>query len=205
MRFILALASLAISFSAGAADQPMRFPEKAQIMAELKSANIGCRQFDMILDDYAYRLFVVQSKDAAFFEGTGEAEAVSIAYKAEEAQKKKVDESGGDLVKVAGSPSAMARYTEYWRSTCEGLKRNPFTAKFFTSRANQKLPPPSYVPDEYAARMCYKDYCPCIGQQSSLDKMLCDRLEEGLKVDVGSMISGRALRAAKEEIDRSGF
>lgn len=184
-----------------AAEQPMRYEQMAQKIAELRVAKIGCRPRDMLLDERAFNLFVVQSTDAAFREGTNQAEAVSIAYAAEQAEKKAVDEGGGDLTKVGTSAPAMTRYTEFWQRRCGDIQKDAFMAKFFGRRADQKPTIPEGPPREYAGRMCYKDYCPCLGKQSSLDKMLCDRLEENLPVDVETMISGRSLRAAKEELD----
>lgn len=48
---------------------------------------------------------------------------------------------------------------------------------------------------------CYKDYCPCEPPQGGPDQLICDRLEEGLSVDVEMMINGRALREARRQLE----
>lgn len=206
MRWTLVLAlaivgiQVQISPAQPSATQDMRFAEKAKMIAALSAAKIGCRPLNMILDENAFRGFVNISKEKAIWEGIGEAEAISIMYAAEQSEKKSVEASGGDLIKVEGSATKMARYTEYWRATCASLKADPTLSKFFISRDkfDRTIPPPSTP--RHSGPMCYKDYCPCQGKQSSIDMMLCDRLEEGLDVDLEMMISARSLRQAEKEM-----
>ena len=183
-----------------ASDPPMRYQERAERIAQISSAGTGCHRFGMVLDDWALKLFTVQSKDLAFREGTGSSEADTIALIAAQDEQRKVDDGGGNPMRVEGSEANLNRYNAYWRDRCEAMKRDAFMMRFFPTRPSRQpdpLPPPGYA----SAKMCFKDYCPCQGKQSSLDKMLCDRLEEGLNVEVESMISGRALRAAQEELE----
>lgn len=53
--------------------------------------------------------------------------------------------------------------------------------------------------------MCYKDYCPCEGEQGGPDMLLCDRLEAGLPVETDMMITGRTMREARRQLAEFGF
>lgn len=193
------LSSLLLLVQGIAAPDP-RFRPRAEILAEISSAKIGCRSMDMILNERAFNLFQAQAKEYAFYQGTSEGEAVSIIYAASQAHIKAVEEAGGDRIKAGTDPVAIAKYHAYWASRCRAIKSDPIKSQFFTTRAvdeaTRQPPPPAAV-----SAMCYKDYCPCSGKQAALDKYLCDHLQEGMDVDIQSMITGRALRALQSDMD----
>lgn len=53
--------------------------------------------------------------------------------------------------------------------------------------------------------MCYKDYCPCDGEQGGPDMPLCDQLEQGIQPPVDLMIAGRAMREGRRQLEASGY
>lgn len=53
--------------------------------------------------------------------------------------------------------------------------------------------------------MCYKDYCPCEGEQGGPDTPLCDQLEQGIQPPVDLMIAGRAMREGRRQLEASGY
>ncbi|EQB13259.1 hypothetical protein [Sphingobium lactosutens] len=53
--------------------------------------------------------------------------------------------------------------------------------------------------------MCYKDYCPCEGDQQGMDTVLCDQLEAGVDVDVRMMIAGRGNREVRRQLETGDY
>ncbi len=53
--------------------------------------------------------------------------------------------------------------------------------------------------------MCYKDYCPCEGEQGGPDMPLCDQLEQGIQPPIDLMIAGRAMREGRRQLEASGY
>ncbi|WP_373487473.1 hypothetical protein [Blastomonas sp.] len=53
--------------------------------------------------------------------------------------------------------------------------------------------------------LCFKDYCPCEPPQGGPDMLLCDMLETGQPVDEQMLISGRAMREVRRQLDTGDY
>ncbi|MFC3699933.1 hypothetical protein ACFOOJ_21080 [Sphingobium xenophagum] len=87
----------------------------------------------------------------------------------------------------------LQKAKEQLKSEIEALKteRNNYAKSSGTVSETSPAPPQN---------MCYKDYCPCEGEQGGPDMTLCDQLEQGIAVDVRMMIAGRSMREVRRQL-----
>lgn len=91
------------------------------------------------------------------------------------------------------SITELQRTKEQLKVEIEALK----TEKKNYAKSSEPLSVAAPVP---AQNMCYKDYCPCEGEQGGPDMTLCDQLEQGIDVDIRLMIAGRSMREVRRQL-----